>query len=95
MVVWKTDFCNGKCVILQSMGVKDGGDESGRRRTRSSMKPAVSAPTPPPAKKERKTPVKAEKKETPAKGMVNGQTDCENITDNLFTYLTVLIISFI
>lgn len=51
------------------MGVKDSGDESGRRRTRSSMKPAtpVAAPTPP--KRERKTPAaKPEKKETPPKG---------------------------
>lgn len=52
------------------MGVKDSGDDSGRRRTRSSTKPATpvaAAPTPP--KRERKTPApKAEKKETPPKG---------------------------
>ena len=51
------------------MGVKDSGDETGRRRTRSSTKPPVElAPSPP--KRERKTPAaKTEKKETPAKGL--------------------------
>lgn len=54
---------------MQSMGIKDSGDDSGKRRTRSSTKPPVE-PAPSPPKRERKTPApKADKKETPAKGI--------------------------
>ncbi|KAK6639914.1 hypothetical protein RUM43_008190 [Polyplax serrata] len=59
--------------ILKSMGIKDSGDDSGKRRTRSSTKPPVE-PAPSPPKRERKTPApKADKKETPAKGGKGGR----------------------
>ena len=48
---------------LQEMGYKEEGEDQGRRRTRSGARPAHVA-SPPPAKKEKKTPKKTPKTPT-------------------------------